>query len=91
MRKRRNPLKGMAGQMLKMVENSGHMPAVELIYSSVRTKYSYFWKLFAHCKVCYANQSIIVIKVMILLFVSSSLTVTKRNWGDGQSIHKTKT
>lgn len=47
MRKRRNPLKGTAGQMLKMMENSGHMPAVELIYSSVSTKYSYFWKLFA--------------------------------------------
>lgn len=45
-----------------MTENSGHMPPIYLIYSCVKIKYGYFWKLSAHREVVqkwkYKNDSL---------------------------------
>lgn len=89
--KTESPLKGMAGQKLKLREKSAHIPAIYLIYSCVRTKYGYSCKNPLRAVNGYTKESAIIINVKTLAFVSSRLVVTKKNWGVGHSIiHETK-
>lgn len=43
-----------------------------------------------HSVKCYANESTIISDMIILLFLTSRLVVTKRNWRDGPHLHETK-